>query len=80
MPVKPYEVIDKKGNKTTLFVDVTALKELVDAFDGLCLMNESDHIQNHAVHKKELPRSRFLVLSDFVHYCGAVVKAAIMRN
>ena len=33
--VKPYYVMDKKGNKTALFIDVAAFKDIVDAFENL---------------------------------------------
>ncbi len=62
--IKPYYIIDKKGNKTTLFIDVAAFKDLVDAFENLqsevsnsqTLTPEPHYVISEVALKKALPQ------------------------
>ncbi len=58
--IKPYYVMDKKGNKTALFIDVAAFKDLVEAFGNLqsdtsdnpTLTHELEYLNSEIAFKK----------------------------
>lgn len=62
--IKPYYIMDKKGNKTVLFIDVAAFKDVVDAFEDLqsevftsqTLAPEPEYLTSEVALKKALPQ------------------------